>query len=65
MLARCKVCGNLHKLSKAHKDYWLVAKRPDYPFICDDCSTRIQTELQYLWALRILSQYPSLTQRSY
>ncbi|GAB6171871.1 hypothetical protein JCM15765_13490 [Paradesulfitobacterium aromaticivorans] len=59
MEVRCKVCGDLKYVTKVHKDYHSISKNPNYPYICETCSTRIQTEMQKLKGLRKFSHYPS------
>lgn len=46
MEVRCKVCGTLQSITKAHKDFQRIAKQPETTFICEKCSIRIQVEMQ-------------------
>ena len=60
MEVRCKICGRLRYVSKAHKDYRAISRNPNYPYICEYCSIKIQTEMQNLQQIRKFNQYPSV-----
>ncbi len=52
MEIRCKVCGSVSRISKAHKDYTRLARKPNTPYICDKCGAWIQFQMQHQQGLR-------------
>ena len=42
--ARCQVCGKSYLVTDVNKDFNNILKNPKYPFHCETCGIRIQSE---------------------
>ena len=52
MEVRCQVCGSVKPINESHRDFKAIAHNPLYPFICENCATKIQLEMQDQTGLR-------------
>ena len=46
MEIRCRICGSVKDIAPSHKDFKVVRKNPNSPYICEFCGRKIQFEMQ-------------------